>query len=185
MSIDSKYKELYRQLTELPENKVGEIIGGELIVSPRPGGPHAIAASSLGIEIGAPYQKARGGPGGWWIIDEPEIHLSDDVVVPDVAGWRKERMPQYPEDHRFTVPPDWVCEVFSPSSHRLDRAKKLPLYAREGIAYVWLVDPRAKTLEAYLLEKGKWTLHGAYGEGDEAHMPPFEGISINIASLWT
>src|SRR5512141_3276362 len=123
----------YEDIVRLPETQVGEIVDGELYVSPRPGGPHAIAASAVGGEIWAPYHTGRGGPGGWWILVEPELHLGSDVMVPELAGWKRERMPRPPDSPAFTIEPDWVCEVLSPSTERLDRARKLPSYARAGV----------------------------------------------------
>ncbi len=131
---------IYEQLEALPENLVGEIINGVLHAHPRPAGPHALAGSRLGADIEGPYSRGKDGPGGWWIIDEPEVHFARDseVAVPDIAGWRKERMPRIPQDHRFEVVPDWICEILSPSSAKLDRTEKMPLYAKYGVAYVWL-----------------------------------------------
>ena len=139
-----------------PENLTGEIINGELHTQPRPAGRHGEAGSVLGMHIGSPFRLGNGGPGGWWILDEPEIHFVRDtvVVVPDLAGWRRERMPNIPEGHRFEVVPDWVCEILSPSTGKKDRAKKLPLYARYGVAHAWLVDPLAQTLEALSWHEG-------------------------------
>ena len=142
--------DLYARLCALPPNQVGEIIDGTLYAHPRPAGPHALAASSLGGELYGPYQRGRGGPGGWWILDEPEIHFIRNqlVCVPDLAGWRKPRLPHVPRGHRFVIAPDWVCEVLSPGTVREDRAKKMPVYARYGVAHLWLVDPLERILEA-------------------------------------
>jgi Uma2 family endonuclease len=144
----SQQPPLYQQLSDLTENLVGEIIGGELHSQPRPTGPHALSQSTLGMDIGSAYQRGRGGPGGWWIIDEPELHFVRDteVLVPDIAGWRRDRMPQLPRDHRFEVSPDWVCEVLCPATARKDRIVKMPVYARYGVAWLWLVDPLQFTL---------------------------------------
>lgn len=142
---------------KLPENMVGELIDGELYAWPRPAGPHARFSSALGMDIGSPYDRGRGGPGGWWILDEPELHLGDDVLVPDLAGWRRERMPRIPKSHVFEVPPDWVCEVLSSSNARFDRIKKMPIYAQHEVAWAWLIDPLQKTLETFRLENGRWS----------------------------
>src|SRR5947208_11163960 len=144
----------YQDLLALPEHVVGEIIGGELIVSPRPGPRHAVAASVLGGELVPPYHSGRGGPGGWWILFEPELHLGDDVLVPDLAGWRRERMPALPDVVGFELAPDWVCEVISPTTARIDRGRKLRVYAREQGAHLWFVDPLARPIEVYRLEGG-------------------------------
>uniref|UniRef100_UPI0025E9D1B3 Uma2 family endonuclease n=1 Tax=uncultured Thiodictyon sp. TaxID=1846217 RepID=UPI0025E9D1B3 len=155
---------LYEQLEALPEGLTGEILDGQLYTQPRPSGPHVLASSSLGDELVGPFQKGRGGPGGWWIIDEPELHFLYDteVDVPDLAGWRKERMPTIPRGHRFTVVPDWVCEILSPSTAGIDREIKMPIYAQFGVAYAWLIDPVAHTLEAYTLDGGAWREIGRF-----------------------
>jgi len=188
MSLPAQHLEftLYDELLALPENLVGEIIGGQLYTQPRPAGPHEIASSSLGADLNLAYYKGRGGPGGWWILVEPEVHFIRDVevVVPDLAGWRRERMPRPPEDHRFLVTPDWVCEVLSPSTAKKDRIKKMPLYARHGVAYLWLVDPLAKTLEVYTLAKTAWVVTGLYKDDDEISAPPFQEITLRLAEMW-
>ncbi len=177
----------YDALLALPENLVGEVINGQLYTQPRPSGPHGVAERGLSIEVGGPFDKGRGGPGGWWILIEPEVHFSRDteVVVPDLAGWRRERMPQVPRDHRFEVVPDWVCEILSPSTAKKDRAIKLPLYARYGVAYAWLVDPEAHTLEAFALREGAWLLLGTFKDDDPIHVEPFEAVTFSLAELWT
>lgn len=186
MSAVIKETSLYELLLALPENRVGEIINGELHTQPRPAGPHASATSVLGMDIGSAYQRGRGGPGGWWIIDEPEIHFVHDteVLVPDIAGWRRERMPSLPQDHRFEVVPDWVCEVLSPSTQRKDRVIKMKLYAYYGVAYLWLIDPVARILEAYALDNGHWMVTGLYQDLDEVRAAPFDAIVIALADLW-
>ena len=132
----------------------------KLHTSPRLAAPHARAASVLGMDIGGPFHRGRGGPGGWWILDEPELHLGSDpdIVVPDLAGWRRDRMPELPSGAYFELSPDWVCEVLSSPTGGLDRAHKVPLYAREGIAHVWLVDPTNRTLEVFRLDGNTYRL---------------------------
>ena len=177
---------LYEQLEALPEGLTGEILDGQLYAFPRPSAPHGLAASSLGDELVSPFQKGRGGPGGWWIIDEPELHfiLNTEVHVPDLAGWRRERMPRLPEDQRFNVVPDWVCEVLSKSTRSIDREIKMPLYARFGVAHAWLIDPLARTLEAYALDAGEWREIGRFGGDDQVAVPPFDAVTIDLAGLW-
>lgn len=147
---------LYDQLLALPEGLTGEIIDGQLHTQPRPGWAHSLAASRLGADIERPYGRGRGGPGGWWIIDEPEIHfvLDREVLVPDIVGWCKERMAWPPKGHKVPVVPDWVCEIFSPSTKSVDREEKAPLYACYGVRFIWFVDPKTYTLEAYTLVEG-------------------------------
>lgn len=176
----------YRQLLDLPENLVGEVLGGELYTQPRPRGRHAVAESAISADLVPPFHFGRGGPGGWWILAEPEVHFVRDteVAVPDLAGWRRERMPAIPEDHRFEVAPDWVCEILSPGTVRKDRVVKLPLYARYGVAHAWLVDPLERTLEAFSLRDGAWMLVAALKDDDAVSVPPFDAVSFSLADLW-
>lgn len=185
-AVIAERKMPYQALLELPENVVGEIINGQLYIRRRPAGPHALACMFLLIDIGSAYHKGRGGPGGWWIIVEPEIHFIRDteVLVPDLAGWRRERLPCMMGDHRFEVVPDWVCEILSPSTARDDRVTKMPVYARYGVPYLWLVDPLARSLEAFALEQGRWVVVGLYGDQAEANIPPFQEIALQLADLW-
>lgn len=177
---------LYAQLEALPENLTGEIINGRLYAQPRPTSSHALAGSALEGELYNPYHRGRGGPGGWWILMEPEIHFIRDVevLVPDLAGWRRERMPQLPRDHRFEVVPNWVCEILSPSTARKDRMTKMPVYARYGVAYLWLVDPLARTLEALALQDGRWTVMGLFQEQDTVSVAPFAEMTLELGALW-
>lgn len=174
----------YDDLLQVPDNLVGEIINGRLVTHPRPAPRHALAYSSLGDELVGPFQKGRGGPGGWWILDEPELHLGKDILVPDLAGWRKERMAQLPETAWFELAPDWICEILSPSTARDDRVEKMPIYAREGVSHIWLVDPEIRTLEVYSQEQGRWVLLQAHKENERISAPPFEVIAIDLSMLW-
>jgi Uma2 family endonuclease len=125
-----------------------------------------------------------GGPGGWWLLDEPELHLGDDVLVPDLGGWRRQRMPRLPDGAALTLAPDWTCEVISPSTARVDRAQKLPIYAREHVEWLWLVDPLARTLEIFRLENDAWKLATVKGPTGLLHGPPFEAVAIDVARWW-
>ena len=178
---------LYEQLMTLPEGLTGEIINGQLRTQPRPAWPHAVAASRLGADLEGPYGRGRGGPGGWWIIDEPEVHfvLDAEVTVPDIAGWRRARMPSPPEGHKIQVVPDWVCEIVSPSSKSSDREEKMPLYARHGVRFAWLVDPKTRTLEAYELAERRWRPIGMFRDDDMISISPFEAVVIRLADLWS
>lgn len=175
----------YQDLLDVPAGKVAQIIAGELHVHPRPAGPHAQAASVLGMDVGGAYHRGRGGPGGWWILDEPELHLGGDILVPDLAGWRRERMQAVPEAAYFELAPDWICEVLSPSTRILDRMRKLPIYAGQGVGHAWLVDPESKTLEVFRNHKGQWLLLGTYAEGAEVRAEPFEELLLTLGDLWT
>ena len=178
--------DLYAQLEALPEHLTGEIINGRLYTQPRPAGPHAQAESGLEIDLGGPYHRGRGGPGGWWILVEPEIHFIRDteVLVPDLAGWRRERLPRLPRDHRFEVAPDWVCEILLPSTAKTDRVTKMPVYARYGVPFLWLVDPLAHTLEAFALHEGRWTVIGLFQEQDAVTVEPFTAVALELGALW-
>lgn len=124
------------------------------------------------------------GPGGWWVLIEPELHLGNDVLVPDVAAWRKERMPVLPDVPAFSVAPDWVCEVISPSTGSIDRAKKLPIYANEGVTHLWLVDPLARTLEIYRLEGERWLLLEVRSGKEIVRAEPFGAVEIALTRWW-
>jgi Uma2 family endonuclease len=177
----------YRDLLDLPEHVVGEIIDGELYASPRPASPHARASSAIGSDLFGAFDGPSGrttAPGGWWILDEPELHLGTDVLVPDLAGWRRERLPHMPNVPFFELAPDWVCEVISPTTGALDRGRKLHVYAREGIAHCWLVDPLAKTLEVYRLEAGRWVVACTYAGAAQVHAEPFEAHLLDLARWW-
>lgn len=174
----------YEDLLDLPETLVGEIISGRLVTHPRPAPKHAIAYSSLGYELQGPFDRGRGGPGGWWILDEPEIHIDSDILVPDIAGWRRERMPKAPQTAWFDLAPDWLCEILSPSTARVDRVEKLPIYARWGVRNVWLIDPDLRTLEAYDNVDGRWLLAATLKDDDAVSLAPFDAVSFSLAGLW-
>ncbi len=174
----------YADLEALPEHVVGELIAGELHVSPRPAAPHTVAASRLGGGLSGPFDEGRSGPGGWIILDEPELHFSEDVLVPDLAGWRRERMPRPPRTAAFTLAPDWVCEVLSPSTAALDRGIKLPVYRREGVRHVWLMDPEARTLEVFRLEGGRYVLLVTHMGLARVRAEPFEALELDLSFLW-
>jgi Uma2 family endonuclease len=174
----------YDDLLALPEHEVGEIIDGDLYASPRPRMRHARAAGRLMSGLGVPYDDGVGGPGGWWILPEPELHLGADVVVPDLAGWRRERMPEFPDVPFCTLAADWVCEILSPSTERLDRGRKLRIYAREGVGHVWLLSVEAQTLEVFRLQGGQWLLAAVREGGTPARVEPFEALELDLARLW-
>jgi Uma2 family endonuclease len=177
---------LYDRLMTLPEGLTGEILNGQLHAQPRPAGPHALAESVLQIEIGGPFGRGKGGPGGWWILVEPEIHFVRDteVCVPDLAGWRRSRMPSIPKDQRFEVAPDWVCEILSPSTESKDRQIKMPIYAHYGVGFAWLVDPSKQMLEAFALEGDTWKLIGTWRGSSRVEAAPFESVSFSLGDLW-
>jgi Uma2 family endonuclease len=174
----------YEDLLQVPSPLVAEILYGQLHAHPRPAARHARASSMLGGKLVDPFDSGRGGPGGWWILDEPEVHLGRHVVVPDIAGWRRERMPVLPDAAWLELAPDWVCEVLSPATAQTDRSVKLPLHGEQGVAHVWLVDPALRLLEAYELRGGKWLLLATLKEDDPVRLPPFDAIEFSLAALW-
>ena len=173
----------YEDVLNAPEHKVAEILDGELVLSPRPAPRHALAASRLG-GILQPFDDDRRSPGGWWILLEPELHFGDQVLVPDLAGWRRERLPTIPDEAHFTLAPDWVCEVLSASTASLDRALKMPVYAREGVQYVWLVDPERQSLEVFRLQDGRYTLLVTHAGMTRVRAEPFEALELELPYLW-
>ncbi|MEQ1697721.1 MAG: Uma2 family endonuclease [Hyphomicrobiaceae bacterium] len=174
----------YADIEALPANMIGQIVLGVLHSHPRPAPRHVRASSRLGAELDGPFDRGRGGPGGWIILDEPELHLADHVIVPDLAGWRRERLPRLPETAYFETPPDWVCEVLSPATVRLDRTDKLAAYAEFKVGHCWLVDPVALTLEVFELREGRWTLFGTYKDADPVGAPPFSVHTFPLDVLW-
>jgi Uma2 family endonuclease len=174
----------YEDLCRVPDHMVAEILDGELFATPRPALPHAHACAALASEIGGPFGQGRSGPGGWWILIEPELHLADDVVVPDLAGWRRQSLPMVPDEAFMTLAPDWVCEIVSPSTEQMDRLRKTRIYARESIADLWFVNPTVRTLEAFHLEGSRWVLHATHGGSDVVRIQPFAAIELELARLW-
>jgi len=182
-----KRRATYDDLMAVPDHLVAEIIDGELFTSPRPALPHALASSGIGQDL-APFTRgprSPDAPSGWWILDEPELHLGDDVLVPDLAGWRHEHLPRVPNAAFITLAPDWVCEVVSPTTGRLDRVRKLPIYGREGVPHLWLVDPLARTLEVYRRQGDAWVVATTHGGASAVHVEPFEAIAIDLGRWWT
>lgn len=166
---------------------VAEILDGELYATPRPALPHARATSVMGSDLGGPFDRppgGPGGPGGWWILDEPERHLGPDVVVPDLAAWRRERVARLPNAAFFDVAPDWACEVVSPATAGADRVRKMRIYARESVAHLWLVEPLARTLEVYRLENGRWVVAGTHGGSERVRAEPFEAVELELLRWW-
>jgi len=166
---------------------IAEIIDGELITTPRPALRHARTATVLGAEIGSPFDRPSGGPegpGGWWLLFAPELHLGPDVIVPDYAGWRRDRLPVLPDVAALDVAPDWVCEVISPSTGYVDRSRKMRIYARERVGHLWIVDPVLRTLEVYCIEDTRWIAASAHGGTDVVRAEPFDAIDLRLARWW-
>jgi len=184
MADTARRKATYEDVLAAPEHLVAEVIDGELYTHPRPAAPHAEAASVLGMDIGSAFHRGRGGPGGWIILVEPELHLDPNILVPDLAGWRRERLPEVPKEAFITLAPDWVCEVLSPGTALLDRRRKMPIYARERVPHLWLVDPIVRSLEVYLLERERYVHLGTFGENERVRAVPFDAIELELEALW-
>jgi Uma2 family endonuclease len=174
----------YGDLVAAPEDKIAELVEGSLYLSPQPAIRHVNATSVLGGYLNPAFQRGSGGPGGWWIFLEPELHLSGNVLVPDLAGWRRQRMPDPPDGVGVTVAPDWLCEAVSPSTERFDRIVKLPHYAAAGVAYLWILDPSARTLEVYRRADREWIPLEQYAGETLVSAPPFEAITIELGTVW-
>ena len=174
----------YQDILNAPAHVVAELIDGVLETHPRPVPKHAVSAARLGMSLGGPFDLGSGGPGGWLFMVEPELHLSYDVVVPDLAAWRRERMPVITDDAYITLAPDWVCEILSPSTEMLDRNAKRRIYAEAGVAFLWLLDPRTRSLEAFQLAAGKWLLLNTVEASDPVSIAPFDAISFPLSDLF-
>jgi Uma2 family endonuclease len=184
MADAARKRATYEDVLAAPPNSVAELIDGVLQIQPRPAGAHGVVATALGEELGPAFRRGRGGPGGWIFIDEPELHLGPNVLVPDLAGWRRERMPSVENVPFFTLPPDWVCEVLSPSTARYDKGQKLPIYAAHGVANAWLVDPMARTLDGLRREGTLWTLVATHADDARIRAEPFDAVEIELGALW-
>jgi len=184
MAEPAKKQATYADLEALPPHVVGEILFGILHAFPRPRSRHGRASFRLGSRLGPPFDEGEGGPGGWILLDEPELHLGDDVVVPDLAGWRRARMPELPEVAYFTLPPDWVAEVLSPSTRTYDLTDKRAIYQRERVAHLWFVDPDARTLEVQRWSGKGYLVVGSWRHEAVVRAEPFDEIELSLAVLW-
>jgi len=174
----------YADLEKVPPHLVAEIIHGVLETHPRPTPRHAMTSAEILGMLRGPFRLGEGGPGGWLFMNEPELHLSNHGVVPVIVGWRRGRMSSLPDTPYLTLVPDWVCEILSPSTARLDQGPKRQIYAGCGVPYLWLLDPVTRVLDAYQLVSGKWLLLGtATGSGDVS-LPPFDAISFSLDVLF-
>lgn len=177
-------KATYADLEAVPPHLVAEILSGRLVTHPRPAPRHSVAAASLAGDLVGPYQKSRGGPGGWIFMSEPELHFGEDVTVPELAGWKRERMSELPPNAYIEVAPDWLCEVLSSSTEKYDRGDKREIYARAGVRHLWLLDPRIQCIEAFVLKEARWLLLGTYRDDIPASIAPFDDVVIDLAQLW-
>ncbi len=180
----AKARATYQDVLDAPENMVAELINGALHLHPRPAMRHARAAFRLAGRLDDPFENGVGGPGGWWFAIEPELHLEEDVLVPDIAGWRRDRVPTFPDTTACSIAPDWVCEILSPRTREYDLTEKRARYASCGVGHLWLVDPDARTLEGFALEAGRWVLLAAIHGAAEARVAPFEAAAFPLSALW-
>lgn len=175
----------YADLLRVPDYQIGEIVGGELYASPRPRNRHARVGAALTSALFDAFDLARSGPGGWWILYEPELHLGSDILVPDIAGWRRETISSIPDTPAFEVAPDWACEILSPSTCELDRRRKLPAYALHGVTWLWLIDPAERTLEVFRSGHERWVRIESWRGDDSIRAVPFDPVEIALSSFWT
>jgi Uma2 family endonuclease len=183
----ARRKATYEDLAKVPSNMIAELLDGELFATPRPASPHANAASGIAADVRGRFHREADGPeqpGGWWILFEPELHLGADVVVPDIAGWQRGKMPVLPNVTAFTQAPDWACEVVSPATAGTDRVRKMRIYAREAVGHLWLVEPLAQTLEVYRLEGGRWVVASTHTGSERVHAEPFNAVELEIDRWW-
>jgi Uma2 family endonuclease len=183
--MKTKHPAVYADLEDLPIGWVGEILDDTLYAHPRATIGHARVESSLAAHLIDAFDFGRTGPGGWWILMQPELHFGRDVFVPDLVAWRKEKLTRPPEPHEpwMTVVPDWVCEILSTSTGRLDRSKKLPKYHRLGVQHAWLIEPVARTLEVLERSERGWLYLQTFGGDDHVRAPPFDAISLELGLL--
>ena len=184
MASPNKSPATYADIEALPPNMVGEILFGSLYAQPRPARRHVVAASRIGGRLSDPFELGLGGPGGWIIVDEPELHLGPHVVVPDLAGWRVERLAGKGDGAYFEEVPDWICEIQSPSTKHIDLGIKRRIYATYEVPYLWHVDPVAQTLEVFKLQKTDWLLTHTFVGGQPVAAPPFDAITFDLKLLW-
>ncbi len=187
MSSAAKRVAGWEDLLAMLEGERGEVVDGVLVVPPRPENEHQHVQGALTQLVGGPFQleHGRGGPGGWWILAEVNVRLSSSRIVhPDLAGWRRERFPNPRGVRPIDVVPDWCCEIVSPHNASHDRVTKRRLYAEHGVPYYWLVDPEERTLEALVLDDGRWRELGAWTDGDCVPIAPFEAVTLDVGRLF-
>ena len=176
----------YQDILEAPENKIAELIDGELILSPWPTLAHSHCLVALSAQIGSAFWLGRSGPGAWLILNKPELHFDqrETVLVPDITGWRRERMIELPTGAGVELAPDWACEILSPATAQLDRYTKLPLYAAQGVPWLWLIDVEGRTLEIHRREPEGYLFLGVFTGALKVRAPPFDTIELDLSLLW-
>lgn len=188
MADAAKKLATYEDVLAAPRDMIAELVNGELFLSPRPAIKHAVASSKLGGQLVPKFDDGDGGPGGWIILDEPELHLGEHVLVPDLAGWKRTRMANAPDAAYIELEPDWICEVLSPSTAALDRIRKLPVYAAARIPHAWIVDPYARTLEVLGLDASiepyTWRITESFEGTATVRAQPFDATELHLGRLW-
>jgi hypothetical protein len=187
VTVPLRRRATYDDVLRAPANTVAEVVFGTLHTHPRPSLRHAAASSHLGVLLGGPFRFGHGGPGGWILYDEPELHLGTepDILVPDLAGWGRERLADVPKDAPWTaIAPDWICEVLSPSTQALDRADKMEVFLRERVGHAWLIDPIAQTLEVYRHGGDVWHRLAVHRGDATVRAEPFEVFELPLGLLW-
>ena len=175
----------YQDILDAPAGLIAEIVNGALHTQPQPATPHQRVMTILTTKLASAFDLGETGPGGWTILAEPEVHFPNgDVFVPDLAGWRRETMPQFEVAPHIKTTPDWVCEILSPGTRTFDLTEKRPAYAAFGIGHLWIIDPEARSLDAYSLQGDKWLLEGTLRDDDDVALPPFDAITFNLSQLW-
>lgn len=172
-------------LAALPDEKRAEVVRGAIVEKAAPSFEHGDAQSAIAELLKGPFQRGRGGPGGWWIGTEVEVELeAHEVYLPDVAGWRRERVPERPRGRPIRVRPDWVCEVLSVSNADVDLGPKLFAYHRVGVGHYWIVDPEHETLSVFRHTSEGYVVALSAGRGETVKAEPFEAVEIRVAELF-
>lgn len=173
----------WEDIVHLPEHAQPEIVAGRPYYRAVPRILHGRVVQKLAARLDPADASAL--KGGWWIAVEPAVRLSTHGIVgPDLAGWRKERLAQLPDDWPLELRPDWVCEVLSPGNAWYDRGPKAQAYAEAQIPWYWLADPQQRTLEVLELHGGHWRLRGCYHGDDCLALPPFDDIEVAVDGLF-
>lgn len=183
-AIETIPKAGYKDVLDAPPHMVAQVVDGSLHLHPRPVNWHAVSSTTLTMNLGMPFQKGVGGPGGWVFVHEPELHLGEDILVPNLVAWRKENYIERKHKAYYSTAPDWVCEFLSPSTRKLDEGSKGDIYAREGVSHYWMLDPVQRTLEAFITTKGKWSRIAYLLDDEEVSVPPFKETSFPLSELW-
>jgi Uma2 family endonuclease len=184
MSNPTRRRATYQDVLDAPRHKVAEIIHGDLYLFSRPRVGHSSVGGALHAQLLLPFGYGSGGPGNWILLMEPELHLGDDILVPDIAGWRCERLPVVEDVAYTTLAPDWVCEVLSKSTEKVDRIDKMPSYAAAGVKHAWLVHPIRRTLEVFRRRARTWRTVAIHRDDQRARIEPFEALDLDLSFLW-